>query len=544
MKQRMVLLFACVLLFGGVAYAAGNNPTSATSNYPAALDSSAGSYGALGTIANTDTGEVLWANRVQNMILALETKLGLTNGTTNLDNALDLDAADATLYAANIVNTGNGGGVLINNAGTGNLLALQDGGVAVVTIANGGNIIATKSLDLDDGATDSPSLIFTDQTNETVTMTKTDSSFLGITTAAADGVNILVGNLKVGNGSPSPALDGEDGYVEGTFEVGGNAKFNAEVNIDGTVDADVSAFNLNSTGTTVAAITLITSVTGGIDIDSGAAGIDIDLDAGGPLAIDGDLVVIGNAGVDGGTADGDNDLLVVGVVEVDGVLDLDGSIDADVTAIDLNSSGTSATACNITTTGSGGGTTITTGSGGINLVGRATTTDGVTSGTAKVIGGLAYSQVAASTAITNATTIEQFFDKTYSVPANTLKAGTVAHIKLAGIVTGEASTDTLTIKLYIGSTALVTTAAVDSATSDIWYADVDLLVRTAGGSGTFVAIANYQDADAGTLATKRALTGSTAIDTTAANIIRASATWSASTATCTCRQDILTVEII
>ncbi|KKU32012.1 MAG: hypothetical protein UX45_C0024G0013 [Candidatus Uhrbacteria bacterium GW2011_GWF2_46_218] len=59
----------------------------------------------------------------------------------------------------------------------------------------------------------------------------------------------------------------------------------------------------------------------------------MDLTATGAFAIDGDLVVIGNAGVDGDVADGDNDLLVAGVLEVDGEFELDGSLDADVTTL-------------------------------------------------------------------------------------------------------------------------------------------------------------------------------------------------------------------
>ena len=62
---------------------------------------------------------------------------------------------------------------------------------------------------------------------------------------------------------------------------------------------------------------------------------------------------------------------------------------------------------------------VTAGAAGYNFTGRLTTTDGVASGTAKVIGGLAYSNVAASSAVTS-TSAETAFDAHYNIPANTL----------------------------------------------------------------------------------------------------------------------------
>ena len=38
-------------------------------------------------------------------------------------------------------------------------------------------------------------------------------------------MNVLTGNLQVGNGVPGVTLNGEDVYVEGTFEVDGAQQF-------------------------------------------------------------------------------------------------------------------------------------------------------------------------------------------------------------------------------------------------------------------------------------------------------------------------------
>lgn len=61
---------------------------------------------------------------------------------------------------------------------------------------------------------------------------------------------------------------------------------------------------------------------------------DMDVDLSAELEIDGALVDIG--GGSGGTADGDNDLLVAGDCEVDDTLDVDGDIDLDGDGFDVN----------------------------------------------------------------------------------------------------------------------------------------------------------------------------------------------------------------
>jgi hypothetical protein len=101
--------------------------------------------------------------------------------------------------------------------------------------------IIDGSVTLDDGVTDSPSLILQDATNETATFSKVDAGFLTITTVAGDGVQVTTGNLKVGNGVPGVAQDGEDAYVEGTFEVDGATTLDGAATVAGvtTLSGDV-----------------------------------------------------------------------------------------------------------------------------------------------------------------------------------------------------------------------------------------------------------------------------------------------------------------
>lgn len=125
---------------------------------------------------------------------------------------------------------------LVNNCGLsgGTITGLRDTWMSK-TGADTVSGIKTHSANviLDDGVTDSPSLTFTDATNETAVLLKTDSGRLGITTLAADGVDILVGNLRIGNGTPGQTIDGEDLYVEGISEFDGAVQMDGAVTIAG-----------------------------------------------------------------------------------------------------------------------------------------------------------------------------------------------------------------------------------------------------------------------------------------------------------------------
>lgn len=181
------------------------------------------------------------------------------------------------------------------------------------------------------------------------------------------------------------------------------------------------------------------------------------------------------------------------------------------------------------------------------IQGRMTTTDGVSSGTARVVGGLAYSNTAASTALVGNVNTEQLFDTAYTIPANTLKAGTVVRIRAQGIATTTQANDAVAYKLYIGGssgTALISAASTDAANNDTFQAEVTLVCRTAGTTGTFVATGTYKVSSAeGTMTVKDDITASTTINTTANQVIALTATWNVANATNSCRIDILTVHI-
>lgn len=182
-------------------------------------------------------------------------------------------------------------------------------------------------------------------------------------------------------------------------------------------------------------------------------------------------------------------------------------------------------------------------SGKVKLVNDTGTENDITNG----IGFLAYSNTAASAAITNVNTAT-LFDKNYTVPVNTLEAGTVIKVRFQGIATGTHSTDTLIVKLLIGGvsgTALLTSATTNATDNDIFAGECVIVVRTAGASGTFVATGSFTSVEAASGVATRvdAITASTAIDTTATQQIGVSATWSVADTGNTVRLDIFTVEI-
>lgn len=91
------------------------------------------------------------------------------------------------------------------------------------------------AITLDDGVGASPSLVFKDGTDETSTFSKVDAGYLTLTTDATDGLNILTGSLKVGNGVPDSTINGEDLYVEGISEFDGAMRVDGAVTMNSTL---------------------------------------------------------------------------------------------------------------------------------------------------------------------------------------------------------------------------------------------------------------------------------------------------------------------
>lgn len=107
-----------------------------------------------------------------------------------------------------------------------------------------------------------------------------------------------------------------------------------------------------------------------------------------------------------------------------------------------------------------------------------------------VFGGLFSRLQALGTALTNSTTETILASKT--IPADTLRIGMAVDVEGMVEVTAAQSTDTLTLKAYLGSTEIFAMSAVDVAANDLSSFRVKLVSLTAPGATVDVyAIGDY-----------------------------------------------------
>ena len=161
-------------------------------------------------------------------------------------------------------------------------------------------------------------------------------------------------------------------------------------------------------------------------------------------------------------------------------------------------------------------------------------------------GGMVFMNEAPGSTVTN-TTVETVMGNTFIIPANSIKVGDFIHVVGHALVVNHNSTDTLTLKLKITDgthvTTLIATAAVVVAVNDIALIDCMLQIRTVGvyASGTFIAVGTQALGTPGTVTAKPFNLPSTSIDTTLAQTIEVTATWSVASANDVVELDMLAV---
>lgn len=158
--------------------------------------------------------------------------------------------------------------------------------------------------------------------------------------------------------------------------------------------------------------------------------------------------------------------------------------------------------------------------------------------------GLVYTSIARSAAVTNTTTPTDF-DKTFTIPANSLKAGDIVRVKFQGTTPTANSTDTLAVALKFGSATGISLAAVDVANNDVFQGEMDFVVRQVGASGKIFGhgIAPPIGA-AGTVTARPQTMAEATVDTTAAIVVKLTGTWSVANASDIAYLDALSVEIL
>lgn len=139
-----------------------------------------------------------------------------------------------------------------------------------------------------------------------------------------------------------------------------------------------------------------------------------------------------------------------------------------------------------------------------------------------------YCTVADSSTDLNTTAVETTWGQTLAIPANSLTAGDILDIDFMAYCVSVNATPTLTAKLYIGSTNIITSGAVSVIATDTIVGSAQLVIRTAGASGTCIATGYCSTTATATVTMKKVYLASTTIDTTAAQTIDVKGTWSAS----------------
>lgn len=147
------------------------------------------------------------------------------------------------------------------------------------------------------------------------------------------------------------------------------------------------------------------------------------------------------------------------------------------------------------------------------------------------------------------TTTETPFTSTYTLPANTLKVGSVIRVKMYGIYGTNIVAPSLTGKFKIGSTVILNTGALTSVagvTNGGWSADALITVDTIGVGGTVEAQGFAQFATAATtgLSVNVGNTTTFAVDTTIDEIFSVTVTWSSANSANTITLRQMAIEVI
>ena len=174
--------------------------------------------------------------------------------------------------------------------------------------------------------------------------------------------------------------------------------------------------------------------------------------------------------------------------------------------------------------------------GTFRIDGRVTTTDGVASGTERVIGGLANRTLADSTYITGTASETAFSTGTYSIPANTLKVGTQIRFRAWGRIQERAGGNTFAVRLRFGAAGVLATEVTGIPTfsvtaGDVFSLDGVISARTIGAGGTMVANTLHIIGNQDVQTVRSDLMTQNTIDTTVARVLTLTGDWSTGSAT-------------
>jgi len=159
---------------------------------------------------------------------------------------------------------------------------------------------------------------------------------------------------------------------------------------------------------------------------------------------------------------------------------------------------------------------------------------------------LRYVAIASSAAIANSMA-ETAFDKTFSIPANSLAVGDVLRVRASGAF-GFTGTPAITLRLKLGSVALMTLQrSLTGAAGSVWMIDAQAVVRSIGAGGTVMPgdgrSAFRQSAEVTSYGFEAGI-ATVAVDTTAALTAQITAQWSVSNVSNTINLHAMTLDIL
>jgi len=140
--------------------------------------------------------------------------------------------------------------------------------------------------------------------------------------------------------------------------------------------------------------------------------------------------------------------------------------------------------------------------------------------------GLIHAAVADSTDVENTTVETAFSTGSKTIDGAKLKAGDVIEVIARAYVLDNNSTDTLTVKAYLGTEEIVATPAVDAADADIVFIHAWITVRIAGAGGHISASGLVANGVEGTVTAKPFRKDDAAEDLSGDVAIALKATWS------------------
>lgn len=166
-------------------------------------------------------------------------------------------------------------------------------------------------------------------------------------------------------------------------------------------------------------------------------------------------------------------------------------------------------------------------------------------GTVKKAGGLYSALTAAGSAVTN--TVTETVAASFTVPANTIKAGTLMRVSYQGIATATNGTDTLRVRLRFGGTTLTGTVlldhtAIDVANDSFFSGYFDLIGRAAPGAAAAIVGMGMRGGPGTTSAASNmvnAMLATTNFATNAALLVEVTLQWSVANAGNSARVDCL-----